>query len=261
MEAALVRGDLAAIRLALQRGADPNLPVWKQERSSAEKHCALSFAISEGRREIAETLLGAGASAAGTDFTAPNYPLYMAIKNGWDDLAERLLQGGARLRGLARLSDKSSAPLAEAPEFPPAVPLRPPGSAQAPKSEVAQSRFRRLREYFGHDSEELDWACETIGNIIPLAPILEKQAFHWGHAQGGQFTTILNVVVGNVDRLKRYESLGLDTRLTPEELCTAIDLNAFEGLLYLLSKHATDKREQALEFIRLRKPAWHARPC
>ena len=62
------------MQLALHTGADPNLPVWRLERSFNEKHCALSFAISQSYRHAAEMLLKAGASAEGTDFTSHNYP-------------------------------------------------------------------------------------------------------------------------------------------------------------------------------------------
>ena len=258
MEAALVRGDLDAVRLALEQGADPNMPIWKLERSSNEKHCALSFAISSERREVAELIFEAGASAIGTDFTTPNYPLYLAIKKGWDDLAERLLQKGASLLAPEKPFDNSSTPEAEASEMKPTLPLKPLGTSSTPKSEGGNPSNRRPREYFGHYCEELDWARETVGNIIPLVPVSQKQAFYSGHTQGGQFSTILNHVVGNVDRLKRYESLGLDTRLTAEELCTAIRENAFGGLQYLLSKHGAEKRDQALVCIRQREPHFGA---
>ena len=72
--------------------------------------------------------------------------------------------------------------------------------------------------FFGHFDEELSWAQEAIGDLIELTPIAEKQAFYSGNAQGGTWGTILDVVVGDRDRLKLYETLGLDTRLTAEEL-------------------------------------------
>ena len=103
---------------------------------------------------------------------------------------------------------------------------------------VPNRRFGyRCAMFFGHFDEELNWAQKAIGSLIKLAPIAEKQAFYTGNGQGGTWKTILDVVVGNVDRLKLYEALGLDTRLTAEELCTAIDADAFDGLCYLLTKH------------------------
>ena len=71
--------------------------------------------------------------------------------------------------------------------------------------------------FFGHFDEELNWAQKAIGGLIELAPIAEKQAFHSGDGQGGKWKTILDVVVGDLARLKLYEALGLDTRLTAEE--------------------------------------------
>ena len=234
LEAALVRDDSEAVRMALDKGADANIPVWKLERSFNEKHCALTLAISEERRNVAEMLLAAGASATGTNFTTPNYPLYLAISNGWDDFAERLLQNGASLRIPEASGQPLSAPKAEGSESEVLLPVR--------------GRF------FGHFDKELNWARKAVGSIIPLAPIAEKQAFYWGNGQGGQWTTILNVVIGDVERLQLYESLGLDTRLTTEELCSAIDGDAFDGLLYLLGKHGTEARDRVLFRIRRRNP-------
>lgn len=234
LEAALVRDDSKAVRAAFDKGANPNISVWKLERSYNEQHCALSFAISEERRHIAESLLKAGATAAGTDFTTPNYPLYLTISKGWDDLAERLLQNGASLRAPGAPVQGSSAPKTEGSESEVLLPFR--------------------GKFFGHFDEEVNWARLAIGSIIPLAPITEKQAFYWGNGQGGQWTTILNAVIGNVERLQRYEALGLDTRLTDEELCSAVGRDAFDGLLYLLGKHGTEARDRITFRIRRRKP-------
>jgi ankyrin repeat protein len=83
LEAALVRNNQEAMQLALRAGADPNISVWRLERSFNEKDCALSFAISQGYRHAAEMLLKAGASAEGTDFTSHNYPLdQLCAKDG-----------------------------------------------------------------------------------------------------------------------------------------------------------------------------------
>ena len=98
LEAALVRNNQEAMQLALRAGAYPNIPVWRLERSFNEKHCALSFAISQDCRRTAETLLEAGESAEGTDFASHNYPLYQAVRKGWDDLARAFLKQGASLR-------------------------------------------------------------------------------------------------------------------------------------------------------------------
>jgi len=234
LEAALVRNDSNAVRMALDNGANPNLAVWRLERSYNEKHCALSFAISEDRKHVADLLLQAGATAAGIDFTPPEYPLYLAISKGWDDLAERLLQSGASLRAPGAPAHGSSAPKTEGSESEVLLPFR--------------------GKFFGHFDKELNWARTAIGSVIPLAPITEKQAFYQGNGQGGQWTTILNAVIGNVGRLQRYEALGLDTRLTDEELCSAVDRDAFDGLLYLLGKHGTEARDRIIFRMRRRKP-------
>jgi hypothetical protein len=65
---------------------------------------------------------------------------------------------------------------------------------------------------------------------------------------------MLDKVIGDLKRLKKFESQGLDTRLTAEEFCTAIDMNASEGLGYLLSKYGDDLQERVFAAIRERKP-------
>ena len=234
LEAALVRNDTNAIRLALQKGANPNIPILRLERSFSEKHCPLGFAIDEERRELADMLLEADAAAQGTHFSSLNYPLHAAIKRGWDDFAARLLGNGASLEK-------------ETPENFPS------GAADS-KSEFNSP----LEMFFGHCDRELKWAQKSIGSLIKLTSIEAKPAFYDGNGQGGQWRTILDSVVGDLGRLKLYESLGLDTRLTAEELCTAIDADAYEGLVYLLSKYDSNKSDRVLFRIRRKKPEFGA---
>jgi hypothetical protein len=160
LEAALVRNNQEAMQLALRAGAYPNIPVWRLERSFNEKHCALSFAISQDCRRTAETLLEAGASAEGTDFASHNYPLYQAVRKGWDDLARAFLKQGASLR----------------------LPEASRQHVVLPKTEGSESEIRIpfCDMFFGHFDEELNWARKAIGDLIELAPIEEKQAFYSG---------------------------------------------------------------------------------
>ena len=237
LEAALIRNASDAIRLALERGADPNIPVWRLERSFNEKHCALSFAISEDRKETAELLLKAGASARGTDFSPSDYPLFLTIRRGWDDLADILIKRGASLR-----KPDETRPTSQ--------------SLEGSESQVFLPGTRG--QFYGHFDKELNWARQAVGSLIPLVAITEKPAFYLGNGQGGYHTTILDLVIGDLQRLKRYEAMGLDIRLTPEELCTAIDADAFHGLLYLLEKHGVEVRDRVLFRIRHRNPDFGA---
>ena len=56
LEAALIRRNTCAIRLALEHGADANIPIWILERSYNERHCALSYCLSNGMDRAAEML-------------------------------------------------------------------------------------------------------------------------------------------------------------------------------------------------------------
>lgn len=218
LEAALIRNNPDAVRLALEHGADPNIPLWQLERSFNEKHSGLSYAISEDQRELAEILLQHGASPSGISFAGQNQELFLAISRGWDDHAEQLIANGAQL------------------------------------SSPATDAYKKVQKFFGHSKEEIDWAHTIIGSLIPLLSVEDKQVFYCGDGQGGQYETILSKVVGNLKRLKRYEALGLDTRLTAEEFCSAIYWKTSAGLDYLLSKHGEDVRDKVFAAIRERKP-------
>ena len=236
LEAALIQNNTEGVRLALGKGASPDIPIWDLERSFSEKHCALSWAIANEQRESAELLLEHGASATGTSYATLNHPLYLAIRNDWDDLAKKLMERGASFFVSAEPEQKTT---------------QEPGGAE---SEVISPSGR----FFCHFKDELQWAEKKIGSIVPLVPIEEKPAFYIGTGQGGHWVTFLGVLVGDLPRLKHYESLGLDTRLTADELCSAIHSDAFDGLVYLLSKHGPEVRDRALFRIRHRKPEFGA---
>lgn len=233
LETALIWNRPESVLLTLGKGADPNIPIWQLERSYNMKYSALGYAISEDYRKLAEILLDNGASVAGIQFSGANHELYLAIEKSWDDLAEQMIFKGAKL----------------------SLPL----NSELKKSTVKSAGSEYLvlgprgPKFFGHFKDELEWVHNIIGRLITLAPIEEKQAFFWAYGQGGKFTTIFNKVVGNLERLKRYETLGLDTRLTAEEFCTAVNTEAYESLSYLLSKYGDDAPEQVFAAIKERK--------
>jgi hypothetical protein len=220
LEAALIWENTAAVEIALKYGADPNISLWLIERSSNEKHCALSCALEVQNREIAELLLGNGALPSGTKYCGYNLPLFYALRNKWDDLAEQMIVKGATF-------------------------------SMPDDYECGASGM-----YFGVMKAEQQWAETTIGALLPLVPVVSKQAFYQGNGQGGGFSTFLDVVIKCPDRLKRFEALGLDTRLSVEELCKAIYWNAHEGLAYLFLKHGNQTCEKALTAIRDHKPTF-----
>jgi len=240
LESALIRNSPIAVKLALQHGADPNLPVFQLERSYNSKYSALGYVIDsefmydmESRKEMVEILLDHGASAAGIAYSGHNRELFLALEKGWDNLSERLILMGSGLSKTAG-QEKGAAVRTEGSE---SIVIGPGGP-----------------NFFGHFGDKLKWAHENIGSIIPLVPVSEKQAFFSSNGQGGSKSTMMDKVVGNLERLKRYEALGLDTRLSAEELCTAIDVGAFDSLVYLLSKYGDSARDRAMFRIRRYKP-------
>lgn len=241
LEASLICNNIDAARLALTHGANPDIPVWQLERSSNHKYSALGYVIDsehaqnmQSHNEMAELLLDQGASPSGIAYAGYNHELFLALGNGWYDLADRLLAHGASFQKPVSTDEIAPAVRTAGIE---SVVLGPGGP-----------------NFFGFFGDKLKWAVENIGSIIPLVPVSEKMSFFSSHAQGGSRSTFMDRIVGNLDRLRWYESLGLDTRLSAEELSTAVSCGAFDSLVYLLSKHGETARDRAMFRIRRFRP-------
>lgn len=241
LEASLICNNIDAARLALTHGANPDIPFWQLERSSNHKYSALGYVIDsehaqnmQSHNEMAELLLDQGASPSGIAYAGYNHELFLALGNGWYDLADRLLAHGASFQKPVSTDEIAPAVRTAGSE---SVVLGPGGP-----------------NFFGFFGDKLKWAVENIGSIIPLVPVSEKMSFFSSHAQGGSRSTFMDRIVGNLDRLRWYESLGLDTRLSAEELSTAVSCGAFDSLVYLLSKHGETARDRAMFRIRLFRP-------
>ncbi|MGD9685476.1 MAG: hypothetical protein AB7U43_00690 [Desulfobacter sp.] len=241
LEAALIWNNVEAARLVLQHGASPDIPVWQLERSYNQRYSALGYVIDSDftgddkrRMELINLLLDHGANPAGIEFAGKSHELFLTLSKGWNDLAERLIAGGASLT------------------------KQPDAGEVAPRSGAGGSEYLVIGpgpHFYGHFGDDLRWARDAIGSIIPLVSISEKYSFYSADGQGGQLSTFMDQVVGNMENLKRYEALGLDTRLSAEELCTAIKRNAYDSLVYLLSKHGDEAARRAMFRIRRRRPA------
>ena len=247
LEAALISNNTAAARLALEHGADPDIPIWQLERSYNRKYSPLGYTIdsefmqnNEPRSEMIELLLKHGASAVGIAYAGYNRELFFALDKKKHDLADLLISKGACLVKASNSDTGEGVRTAGSESM-----VIGPGGAN----------------FFGHFSDALKWAEESIGSIIPLVPVSEKQSFFTSNGQGGSKSTMLNRVIGNLDRLKHYESLGLDTRLSAEELCTAVSAGAFDSLVYLLGKFGDEVLDKAFFRIRRRKPDIGASWC
>ena len=240
LEAALFWNNIDAAKLAIQHGADPDIPIWQLERSYNIKFSALGYAIDseyshnmESHHEMTSLLLDSGASATGIEYSGYNNELSIALAKGQRDLVDQLISLGASLSKPEKT-----------------------GKVEVVSTEGSETKVIGPggSHFFGHFGSELKWAYENIGSIIPLVPVSEKQVFFSPDAQGGKYFTMMNKVIGNLDMLKHYESLGLDTRLSAEELCTAVDAGAFNSLVYLLGKFGNEVRDKAFFRIRRKKP-------
>jgi hypothetical protein len=237
-QAAIFAGNLTAIKLALAKGANPDLFIWQLERSYNEKHSPLTYSISQSRIEVAKELLQAGASLKGNRHILPNLALHPAISNHETQLVDELLKHGASFH--------------ELPQTP----------QEEPKEEGSESEIINFsrKPFFGHFTKEVEWASRAVGAVIPLVDISSKVAFHDANAQSGQWSTYLNKLLydDRFDELLKYEAAGMDTRLAAEELCTAVDWDSVKCLMYLLEKFGEAQRARALFRIRRHKPDFGA---
>jgi len=217
LEAAILAKSDEAVRLLLSLGADPNIPVWRLEKSYNERHCALSQAIDLEADDIALQLLAAGAQPQGTAFCTPNLPLYQAIAKNNRALAVALLERGASFANLD------------------------PGLERAITIERVRKANPRLIQphtdyFFGWHAEVVSFVQRHVGQLIKLVPIWEKQSFYEGSGQGGQWRTFLCALGEDVASIKFFEGYGLDTRLAAEELLELQCYGFDDALAYLLPK-------------------------
>jgi len=105
-------------------------------------------------------------------------------------------------------------------------------------------------------SERVTWAKKALSGLIPLFDIGKKSAFYEAGAQGGYKFTPLQILLRNdkIERLKKYEALGVDTRLTAEEICTGIDNRAYNCLRYLLHPLGPETWTEVVAVIRETHP-------
>ena len=226
LEAALFWQSLDAISIAVSHGADLNLPVWSLQRLSNACHCPLSYAIAAGYRDSAELLLKLGASVEGSEFAGRNAPFFRALLQNWFDLADRLLEQGLRF------------------EFTPPV----------VENVVLQGAKPYSSLNFLCTTTELEWVSKSFCGLIPFVPVDHKQIYYDADAKGGAFHTLLGCMVTNLEMIKKCESLGLDTSLSIEEFCIAVQQHAIPSLEYLLEKNGAEIKDRVMSLIRQHKP-------
>jgi hypothetical protein len=234
LEAALIQENLATVRLALDHGADPNIPIWVADRTYTDWQCALSYSIKIGLIEAADLLLDAGANAVGTPFCTPNLPLFHALEKRLPDLILRLLDKGATFASVDPDNQR--------------------------RDRIRQVRMEKSQiidlvpdYFFGNFKNDLDWVRTKFGSLIPFVPVEEKQCFYMAHAQG-HWTTFLNVADCDIPTLEFYRTHGLDTRLSEEEFLTLFESIAFGILRECLSTLPAASRAKVFFRLRRRNP-------
>jgi len=220
LEAAVRVVNYDLIRVCLQAGADPNIPIWRLERSFNERNSVLGCIIDEegskdGKIEgealgCIQNLVAMGADPEGREYEGRNLALAKAFERRAWVLADYLLDHGAKFEG-GNLK----------------VPQQTAGCESTIWSPGPSLRLSR---------SEYDWAKQTLGPLIDFAEIETVPYFYNGNAQGGYYTTFLGCLFwdDNLGQLRHFESRGLPTKHTIAVLLSAIGSGAYQCLRYLL---------------------------
>lgn len=237
-EAAVRSGNDAAIRLCLREGANPNIPIWRLERSFNERNSVLTCLLKEAANRdssigepvkcLIETLLDAGADPQGIDYEGRNRTLATVLSWKTGGIADLLLDRGARFEG---------------------------GNLRAPQQTAGcESTIVSPRPSLRIPRDEYDWAYETLGPWIDFAEIESVPYFYNGNAQGGDYRTFIESFFyeDDLEALRHFESRGLSTVLTIPILLSAIDAGAYHCLRYLLNQ--AREPEQALKRVLEHQP-------
>ena len=226
LEAALQMNDVPAATSALDLGGDPDLPIWRLERSFNERHSALSYSLSGSHQEMARLLLKRGANARGTLHGGIDLPLHLALRD--PEMVDVLLDKGA---------------------------IFPTSSSPETAREALAGRFS-----WTMDEEDAAWIERDIRPLLPLTGFTDKALFHNANAQGGYWESNLKRLLydDQSEMIRRYEPLGLDVRLTGEELMTAVTWKARKSLAWLLARFGEQTRDEVLARVREHRPEFVA---
>ncbi|MEX1120078.1 MAG: ankyrin repeat domain-containing protein, partial [Terrimicrobiaceae bacterium] len=207
LEACVLRGWAKGARVALQFGAKADLSVWILERSFNEHHSALSYAIKENNTQLVTVLLDAGAQPSGE---MGSMPLNLAISNGNDSLAARLIEDGMDFNH----GDKSDWL-----------------EAARPGDNIEWENAM----HFNCHRENIEKA-QRLGKGLPLVHASEVAWFYRGDGQGGRYCTFLSHFLyhDDVERLQLYVGKGLPLRLTLPDLATMLSWGAYDCLCSMI---------------------------
>jgi hypothetical protein len=195
LEAALRFTMVEVVDDLLKRGASPDINLWQLFSSSSERYCALSYAIANELHDCIPMLLEAGADPSGSEFSGRGLPLLMALNEHNWAIADMLLQRGARFVG---------------------------------------EKHNSLKVYSYPSDETLDWIRKIAGKKLRLEPIDIKPQCYIPNGIFGTSHTFLTAIMSARENIEKYVPLGLDARLTAEELGFGIEVGAVSSLEYLL---------------------------
>lgn len=211
LEAALIVKRPEAVKLALAHGANPNILVWRLERSSNGLYTALSYAIHHEFNAAVDALLEGGADPRGSDSAPQRSPLAQAFQQTDFDLIKRLLAAGASLDDGPRYTE---APLT-----------------------------------YGLGAP-VEWVEEQLADLLELLPLEAKPLFHTPHVQGGTYYTLLQCAWDDPEKLALPEEIGLDLRLTVHEMAQLIRTREYDIFCVLVGRLGESVKKEALARVR-----------
>lgn len=220
LEAAVRCHRIDAAKLMLERGANPNIPCWRLERSYNEWFSALSFSIHEicnrgdSDEVLTQMLLDAGADPQGLPCEGLNKPLFLAMAGDRWALADKLLALGARFSG----GD---------------------GEVQHVNAGGETVVLSPRQPFFAVFAKDRKWITTAIQPLLEMPELPHGPFYYRGNGQGGQCSTFLDCLLSDADvpNLKKYEKLGLPVELSVPEFHHAVSSGCYNALLYLLRNH------------------------
>lgn len=214
-EAALILKKSDAAKLMLKHGANPNIFVWRLERSCNVRYSALSYAIDHELDDMVDAIFENNVDPSGLESAASRSPLSLAFENSDFQLIRRLLQAGASLE-------------------------------DGPRYEEAPFFYAR--------NCPIDWVREQLTELLGLLPIEAKPIFHRPNAQAGYYYTLLECVWGDPEKLAFAEEIGLDLRLTEYEIAKLIQKNQYTTFCTLVGRLGESVKDEALARVQRRWP-------
>ncbi len=222
LETALTRAFPEGVEMALALGADPNITLWRLERSYNAWHTSLSFVLSEwpslirdevqavsDTEYVVQLLIQHPAFAKG----GRHFPALMeALQRGQHDVCDRLLSAGVTFES----DDK--------PEW--------------TQKTIAGGDVDWSRCYWLWAKEDQGALARQLADAVPLIPASEADWFHSAGAQGGAWMTPLSLLLNDKDlpHLIHYTAAGLPLNPTYQDCLRIVQKKAIDCLRWLLGQ-------------------------